>query len=147
MAFANTSFKIISHGALIMSPSMNKKGFSLIEVLVALVILSIAILATAGLMVTTTKNNSFGKNMTEAATLAQDKMEELLVTPWGNISNNNDVVQVQGSAGIPFTRNWNVADAGSLKTITVTVNWNDGIDHTISTVSSMYQLRWREIKD
>ena len=147
MAFAHTIFKIISHGALIMSPSMNKKGFSLIEVLVALVILSIAILATAGLMVTTTKNNSFGKNMTEAATLAQDKMEELLVTPWGNISNNNDVVQVQGSAGIPFTRSWNVADAGSLKTITVTVNWNDGTDHRISTVSNMYQLRWREIRD
>jgi len=130
-----------------MSPSMNKKGFSLIEVLVALVILSIAILATAGLMVTTTKNNSFGNNMTEAATLAQDKIEELLVTDWGGITNNNDVVQVQGSQGISFNRNWNVADAGLLKTITVTVHWNDGIDHTISTVSSMYQLRWREIKD
>ena len=130
-----------------MSPSMNKKGFSLIEVLVALVILSIAILATAGLMVTTTKNNSFGNSMTEAATLAQDKIEELLVTDWGGITNNNDVVQVQGSQGISFNRNWNVADAGLLKTITVTVHWNDGIDHTISTVSSMYQLRWREIKD
>jgi type II secretion system protein I len=147
MAFAHPISKIILHGALIMSPSMNKKGFSLIEVLVALVILSIAILATAGLMVTTTKNNSFGNHMTEAATLAQDKMEELLVTDWGSISNNNDVVLVQGSMGMPFTRNWNVADAASLKTITVTVNWNDGTSHTISTVSSMYQLRWREIKD
>jgi type IV pilus assembly protein PilV len=124
---------------------MNKKGFSLIEVLVALVILSIAILATAGLMVTTTKNNSFGNNMTEAATLAQDKMEELLVTPWGDISTNND--EVPGSTGFRFTRNWNVADAGLLKTITVTVHWDDGTSHTISTVSSMYQLRWREIKD
>ena len=58
------------------------KGFSLIEVLIALFILSISLLALAGLMVTTTRNNSFGSNMTEAATFAQDKFEELKVSSW-----------------------------------------------------------------
>jgi len=56
-------------------------GFTLIETLIALFILSFALLALAGLMVTTTRNNSVGGHMTEAATLAQDKLEEFRATP------------------------------------------------------------------
>jgi prepilin-type N-terminal cleavage/methylation domain-containing protein len=42
---------------------MKSNGFTLIEILVALFILGFALLALAGLMVTTTKNNSFGGHM------------------------------------------------------------------------------------
>ena len=42
------------------------KGFSLVEVMIALLILAIALLALAGLMVTTTRNSSFGGHMTES---------------------------------------------------------------------------------
>jgi prepilin-type N-terminal cleavage/methylation domain-containing protein len=117
------------------------KGFSLIEVLIALVILAIALLALAGLMVTTTKNNSFGNHMTEAATLAQDKLEELRVSPWASIANGNDAVP--GSTGITYTRNWNVSILANPnpppndleKSVTITVSWNDGINRSISLLS------------
>lgn len=122
-----------------MSPLPKSKGFTLIEVLVALVILSFSLLALAGLMVTTTKNNSFGSNMTEAATFAQDKLEELRAIKWDDLVDGNNTDQKGGSTGINYTRNWNVTTNGSLKTITITVNWNDRTSHSIRLVSVFSQ--------
>jgi len=118
------------------SPKSN--GFSLIEVLVSLVILAISLLALAALMTTTTKNNAFGGQMTEAATLAQDKLEELRVTQWGNINGGADVRT--GATGINYARSWTVATNAivpptpepALRTVTITINWNDGINRSIS---------------
>jgi len=101
------------------------KGFSLIEVMIALFILAIALLALAGLMVTTTKNNSFGGHMTEAATFAQDKLEQLRASPWAGIIAGADT-QV-GATGISYARSWTV-DAnptGDQRWVTVTINWTD----------------------
>jgi hypothetical protein len=93
------------------------------------------------LMVTTTKNNSLGGHMTEAATFAQDRLEALKATPWTNIVSGNDVVQ--GSTGVNYNRNWNVATlanpnpppADLQKTVTITVSWDDGINHSIRVLS------------
>ena len=116
-------------------------GFSLIEVLIALVILSISLLALAGLMVTTTGNNSFGSHMTEAATFAQDKLEELRVSSWDTIDDDND--SVTGSTGILYNRNWDVSillnpnppPNDIQKSVTITVSWNDGVNRSIRLLS------------
>jgi type IV pilus assembly protein PilV len=113
---------------------LNKKGFSLIEVLITLVILSIAFLGIAGLMVQTTKNNSFGGHMTEAATFAQDQLENLRVSPWVNVVTGNDVRQ--GSTGINYARSWIVVPNGAppndtIKEITITISWNDRVSHSV----------------
>jgi len=118
---------------------LKSKGFTLIEVLVALVILSFSLLALAGLMVTTTKNNAFGGHMTEAATFAQDKLEELRAIKWENLFDGNNTDQQGGSTGINYTRNWKVTTNGSLKTITIDVNWNDRTPHSIKLVSVQSQ--------
>jgi type IV pilus assembly protein PilV len=120
-----------------LKPLLGYKGFSLIEVLVALVILSFSLLALAGLMVTTTKNNSFGNHMTEAATFAQDKLEELRAIKWEDLNDGTDQQDVK--TGITYTRNWNVATNGSLKTITISVNWNDRTSHSIRLISVLSQ--------
>jgi type IV pilus assembly protein PilV len=122
-----------------LKPLSGYKGFSLIEVLVALVILSVSLLALAGLMVTTTKNNSFGNHMTEAATFAQDKLEELRAIKWENLSDGNYTDQQDVLTGITYTRNWNVTTNGSLKTITISVNWNDRTSHSIKLISVLSQ--------
>jgi prepilin-type N-terminal cleavage/methylation domain-containing protein len=114
-------------------------GFTLIEILVALIILSVSLLALAGLMVTTTKNNSFGGHMTEAATFAQDKLEELRAIRWENISEGGSTDQKGGSTGINYTRNWNVATSGVLKTITISINWQDRTNHSIRLTSVLSQ--------
>ncbi len=114
-------------------------GFTLIEILVALVILSVSLLALAGLMITTTKNNAFGGRMTEAATFAQDKLEELRAIRWENISEGVNTDQKSGSTGINYTRDWNVATGGSLKTITITIGWQDKANHSIRLTSVLSQ--------
>lgn len=118
-----------------MKLSMRSRGFSLVEVLVALCILSIALLALAGLMVTTTRNNSFGSNMTEAATFAQDKVEELKVSSWGNVVSGADART--GATGIQYTRTWTVTDNANFtqRWVNITVTWNDLARHSISFLS------------
>ncbi len=115
-----------------MNYTIKSHGFTLIEVLIALVILSVAFLGLAGLMVQTTKNNSFGGRITEAATLAQDKLEELRATSWGAITPGSDLININNK---DFARRWTVNPNGNLDTITITVNWNDKTVHSISLTS------------
>lgn len=56
-------------------PGANQ-GFSLIEVLVAMAIFSIGVLAVGTLILSTTRNNTHGDFMTQATMLARAKIEE-----------------------------------------------------------------------
>ena len=107
-------------------------GFTLIEILVALVIFSISVLAFAGLTVTATRTGAYGGRMTEAVTFAQDKLEELKVNSWDSIISGAD--QETGPTGINYTRTWKVLEkeTRNLKTVSVTIDWNDRVDHSIS---------------
>ncbi len=112
------------------------KGFTLIEMFIALVILALAMLALAGLMVATTKNNSFGGHVTEAATFAQDKLEEFQTAPWNSIGDPNQPTSDQRfgfDRTTAFRRSWAVVTSadGNLKTVTLNVNWTDRTDHSI----------------
>ena len=106
-----------------MKDSLNSKGFTLIEVLIALVILAVSLLALAGLMTTTTKNTASGGRLTEAATFAQDKLEELRAIKWDDVLTNSD--SVTGSTGITYTRSWEIVDTGTLKDIVIIIRWDD----------------------
>ena len=116
---------------------LNSKGFTLMEILISLVILSMALLALAGLMVRTTRNNSFGGHMTEAATFAQDKLEELKAVSWVAIVPGTD--RKTGNTGIEYARTWDVAINGNLKTVNMTINWNDQTSHSINFLSVISQ--------
>ncbi len=114
-----------------------QKGFSLIEVLVALVILSISLLALAGLMVQSTRNSSWGNHLTEAATLAQDRFERFrAVRPQTDIPEGTNFDQVTAASGITYTRTWTVTTNSPVpptaRTITITITWTDTIPHTIT---------------
>jgi len=56
----------------------NEKGFTLIEVIIAIAILSVGLLALASMQVAAIKGNAHANRLTEATTLAQDKVEELI---------------------------------------------------------------------
>jgi Tfp pilus assembly protein PilV len=97
----------------------------MVEVLIALLILAISLLALAGLMMTTTRNSSFGGHMTEASTFAQDKLEQLRVSPWAGVATGNDTIQ--SSTGITYTRNWTVMPNGdgTQRWVSITIAWTD----------------------
>ena len=115
------------------------EGFTLIEVLITLVIMAVSLLALAALMATTTKSNSYGSHITEAATFAQDKLEELRAVPWGNIPIGTTSDQKSGSTGITYVRHLDTQEHGNLKTITITINWADRTDHSLRVTSAMTQ--------
>ena len=54
-----------------------QQGYSLVEVMVAILILTIGLLALAKMQTQAVASNSFGNQLTEATFLAQDKLEEL----------------------------------------------------------------------
>jgi prepilin-type N-terminal cleavage/methylation domain-containing protein len=123
---------------LTLNPSTHSKGFTLLEVLITLVILSVSLLALAGLMVTTTRNNAFGGSVTEAATFAQDKLEEFRVTAWERLlptTSGPRTDQKKGSTGTQYGRSWTIEQTGDLKTVAITIQWNDRINHSIRLVS------------
>jgi type IV pilus modification protein PilV len=122
------------------TPSKKSHGFTLIEVLIALVILAVSLLGISALMARTSRNTSNGGHLTEAATFAQDRLEGLKVIPYANLVSGAD--QTTGSTGITYNRVLTVVpDAAppndTFRTATVTFNWSDGttLSHSISILS------------
>ncbi|OGP22347.1 MAG: hypothetical protein A2054_07270 [Deltaproteobacteria bacterium GWA2_55_10] len=62
-----------------------KDGFTLVEVLIAVTILSIGILGIAGLAGTAIKNSGYSQAVSSANNLAQERIEALLAVPYANI--------------------------------------------------------------
>ena len=54
-----------------------QSGFSMVEVLVAILLLTVGLLALAKMQTQAVASNNFGNQLTEATFLAQDKLEEL----------------------------------------------------------------------
>lgn len=60
---------------------MNNKGFSLLEILIALVILAIGILAVTGMQITSIRGTSFSNRLSQASVIAQEGLESLKGLP------------------------------------------------------------------
>ncbi len=69
--------------ALAKSRCSNDAGFSLIEVLAAMVIITVALISLAQLFALSTRANFSSRSNTYAAMLAQQKMEQLRGLTWG----------------------------------------------------------------
>jgi type IV pilus assembly protein PilV len=113
---------------------MDKKGFTLIEMLIGLVLLAIGLLAIAGMQITSVRGNFFSSNMTQASILAQDRLEGLRQLEFNDAglsagTHNDGTIQ-----GTIFTRQCtiSVVPGTTMINITVTVSWRDSSDHSIS---------------
>jgi prepilin-type N-terminal cleavage/methylation domain-containing protein len=106
-----------------------EKGFTLIEVLAGVVIMSVGLLLLLPMMVTSIRANDYAQNSTEASMLIKDKMEDLK-----NMGTPTAGMDTLGTA----VRTWTVANAGvNLTQLTVSVRWLDdrGNSHTNSMTS------------
>jgi len=116
---------------------LNKNGFTLIEVVTGLVLLAIGLLAVVGMQLASVRGNSSSSNLTQASILAQHKLETLrtLALTDDDMTAGHYDTAVTGDGPIPgtiFFREYDVVDDADIKTITVTVRWNDGSDRSVS---------------
>ncbi len=119
----------------------SRAGFSLIEVLVAIGILSIGMLGLAVGAISITRANKTAQFHTIATNMAQDKLEQLKATTVANVSTCSTSCETAPSyLGVTFTRTWTVTantPLAGLNQITVTVNWTDYASHSVSVTSAM----------
>ncbi len=109
--------------------STDTKGFTLIEVLMAMAILSIGILAVATLQISAVQNNGLGNLITQATMLAQEKMESLKssddITALTDGSETN--IDHYGESGGIFDRSWTISNplgGSSSRQIEIAVQWS-----------------------
>lgn len=104
--------------------SNEEKGFTLVEVLVALFLLVVGILGTIAVTATIISGNSLGQRMTTASTLAQYKMEELKNTDYDSLASSTSPETVETY----YSRSWTVSAADTpttgMKTVEVAVSFS-----------------------
>lgn len=107
----------------------NESGMTLIELMIASSLLVVGLLANATFTGTLITKNGVNEKRSIAATLAQEKIEDLkndaLLTTLTAADGASDTLEKDGSANAigMFTRTWTIDDGVSPKEIAVTVSW------------------------
>ena len=143
-------------GAVAGLPAVPMAGFTLIEVLVAIVILVFGLLAVGSMQIAAIRGNFMGGNTSIALSFAGEKMEDLLNKDFthadlndgvtgnnGNLSSTTSVDHqenlseegVVGGSGY-YRRIWNIADQATptIKSVRVIVTWENN-KHRVSIAS------------
>jgi prepilin-type N-terminal cleavage/methylation domain-containing protein len=118
------------------SQPVNQQGFTLLEVMIAMVLTALAIMGIIALYVTETKASGFSRHTTEAAVLAQDKIE-FLRTQGPAVAVNTTELNLnereQAGSGIYKRITTETVIAGQYADIVVEIDWNDdGIAHVVT---------------
>ena len=129
------------------NPERSEKGFTLIEVLVAIVILSVGLLGMASLSVTIIKGNRLSNALTTATTLAQQRMEDISLAAEADFTTG--VVGIDPPAALPSPDDEymlgveviNDNPAPDMKRVAVTVSWGGAskTDHNVELITILSQ--------
>ena len=114
---------------------VRQQGFTLIEVMIALVLTAIAVMGIIALYITETKASGFSRHTTEGAVLAQDKIEFLRTQGPAAAVNTTELnldERAQAGTGIYKRITTETVIAGQYADIVVEIDWSDdGIAHQI----------------
>lgn len=102
-------------------------GFTMIEVMIAVLLTAIAVVGVIGLYRVQTRSSGYSRYATEASVLAADKLETLRTTVLP-ASGSETGVDARGKVGVggPYTRTWTVTQPVTTQwNLRVDVAWND----------------------
>lgn len=109
-------------------------GFTMIEVMIAVLLTAIATSGIIGLFMVQSRASGFSRHQTEATVLAQDQLERLRTVPTTVSGADASPLDAAGKPGGIYTRSWTFA-TGATPTyydIAVTVAWDE--DNSAKTV-------------
>lgn len=128
-----------------MPEQTHESGFTLIEVLIAMVIFSIGVLAVASMQTNALLGNTKGLSQTEATSWATSQVEQLMSLPFTDplLRSATSHGPVTPDPENQYQIDWSVVDTPNpnpvLKTVTVNVSWTDragGHSHSFQFVKS-----------
>lgn len=102
-------------------------GFTVIEVMIALVVLGAGIAGILSIQMTALRATAYSRHAAEASVLAEDKLELLRTTPVDRLAGGSDQVDELGSprADGRYQRTWSVSAASGVITVAVDVAWDE----------------------
>lgn len=107
--------------------SQQSKGFTLIEVMIALVVLAVGLLALGTMQIVSIRANAFSSEMTYSTMLAQQQLETLKNLSFSDADLTvgiHDTLPAIIEKGASYTVTWEVEDTtADMKTITMNVTW------------------------
>jgi prepilin-type N-terminal cleavage/methylation domain-containing protein len=109
--------------------NIGDRGFSIIEVVFALSIFAIGILAVTTLSISAVNSNASARRLTDATTLAEDRLERLAALPYDYILSGEET---EGAYHVDWDVDENVPT--KTKSITVTVECPNGWKNTKVTI-------------
>ena len=108
----------------------NQHGISILEVMIAMVVLSLSLLLLLNMAMVALDGNDWSNKTTVATQMLQQKLEELRATP--NPTSGSD-----STSGV--ARTWTVTDVGNhLRRLDVLTQWSDVRAHTKSNSVTAY---------
>ena len=115
---------------------LDKRGFTLLEVLIAITIFAIGLLAVATMQVSAIRGNRLGCEVTQATSLGQIQIEALksadiaTLIAGGPYNDPNNPIDETGANGGIFNRSWVIANHTALsREVSVTVTWPQGVNN------------------
>lgn len=106
-------------------------GFTLLEVILAISILTVGLLGVGAMQISAIYGNSLAGRMTAATSMAEDKLEELLLLEYTLTSTHEYLSEGEHPGGTDasgYTTTWTVVNNSPVpntKEITVMVTWQD----------------------
>lgn len=138
-----------------MKKNNSQNGFTLIEVLIAIAVLTIGILGAASMQISSIGGNNLATRLTSAATWASDTHETLMVLPY-TLSNTDPLLidnNVNGFSGLDNTIQDNTvippippADGGPVVQGDYTIFWNVADNYPINNCKTIRVLVRRNDK-
>ena len=124
------------------APARRRAGMTLVEVMIATVLLSFGLLAMLALQLHAMRGGQRGRHYTEAAQIARDRMELLYRTPWTDaaaqptawtapvaVTNNVDLDGAGTAQEQAFNVDWRItANGADLRQFDVRVTWYEPND-------------------
>ena len=98
----------------------NERGFSMAEVMIAMVILTVGVLGIAASSAAITRMTAEGGRGGGSAAVAESRIESLTAVPCASMTSTGSATTGK------FTESWTVTTANLLRTITVTVTYPQG---------------------